>query len=177
MNYSDNQLEDTRKQTLADPQNNIDICDKKIKEVVNKVFPSELREVNKRLDQYKKAIESDVIARFQHFDFESLDIQMNKLENIDNTINTFVSGVKELNDNVKYEKNNIDKISKEWIEEINTVGRFNTSSIEVADQGIDNLKKKIKNIEKNKNSILNLTNILLVVVTGLTSFNTYYLFF
>lgn len=177
MNDLDNKLEDTRKHTLVDPQNSIDICDKKIKEAVNKVFPTQLREVNKILNQYKKIIKSNILARFEHFDFEELDIQMKKVEDIDKTINKITYVVNQLIDDMMNEKNNIDKISKKWIDDIDTTGRSNINAIEVVEKGISQIKNRMEEVELSKNSLLNLTNILLVIIGAVTAYNTYYLFY
>lgn len=116
------------------------------------------------------------MVRFQNFDFENLDIQMNKLKDIDTSMGIAAYGVKELTEKIIYEKNSIDKISKEWMKEIDEQGRSNIYAIEVADKGINQIKNKMREIEKSKNSILNLTNILLVGVGAVTAYNTYYLF-
>lgn len=180
MNDLDNKLEDTRRQSLIDPQNKIDICEEERNKAVNKaiytVFPKEIKEVRILLEKYSQAINSDILVRFQNFDFENLDIQMNKLKDIDTSMGIAAYGVKELTEKIIYEKNSIDKISKEWMKEIDEQGRSNIYAIEVADKGINQIKNKMREIEKSKNSILNLTNILLVGVGAVTAYNTYYLF-
>lgn len=174
-------LEDTRKAMLIDEQPKKVLCEEKIKKAVSsaiyKVFPKDLENINKTLEQYNKAIKSNVITRFDYFDFENLEKKTKIIEDMDQTIKSLVYGVKQLTNDMMYEKDNINKISEEWIKKINEAGEFNTDKIEIVDQGINHLKSKIKNIEKSKTTIFNLTNILLVVSTMATGLNTYYIFF
>lgn len=55
MNDLDNKLEDTRRQSLIDPQNKIDICEEERNKAVNKaiytVFPKEIKEVRILLEK------------------------------------------------------------------------------------------------------------------------------
>ena len=176
-----NDLEDTRGETLMETQVKNILCEEKtakdISIAIYKAFPRELAEVKITLEQYNKAIKSNVIARFDYFNFEELDEKMKKIEEIDEMIRYMANGVKLVADDISYEKNNINKISEEWIKEINEAGEFNTDKIEVVGKGINRLKSRVKNIEKSKTNIFSLTNILLVAVAGTTAINTYHLFF
>jgi len=174
-------LEDTRQSSLIDNQAKNILCEAKIKKAVSdaiyKIFPKDLKEVKDLLAQYNTAIKSNILTRFSYFKFEELDEKMKKIEEIDEMIRYMANGVKLVADDISYEKNNINKISEEWIKKINEAGEFNTDKIEVVGKGINRLKSRVKNIEKSKTNIFSLTNILLVAVAGTTAINTYHLFF
>ena len=181
MNDLDNNLPDSRKNTLQDSKPNNVLCEAQIKKAVSeaiyKVFPRDLADIKKTLEQYSKAIQSDVLTRFVYFNFEELDEKMKIVEEIDIELKKIVYGMKELTEDLLYEKNSIEKIAKKWIDKLDERGIKNLDAVEVAGKGINNLKNRVEDIEKSKNNIFSITNILLVAVAAITAVNTYYVFF
>ena len=174
-------LEDTRKATLIDDESKNVLCEAKIKKAVNaaiyKIFPKDLENINKTLDQFRKAIKSNVLTRFDYFDFEKLDEKMNIIEEIDKNIKSVAYGVKQLVQEIEFNKNNIEKIARKWIEKIDEKGIQNLNAEKVVGREIDHLKDKIEDIDKNKNNIFSLTNILLLILMGATALNSYEIFY
>ena len=181
MNDLDNNLPDTRKTTLQDDKPNSISCEAQIKKAVSdaiyKVFPQDLADIKKTLEQYSKAIQSNVLTRFDYFDFDNIDKKMKIIEEIDEAIKTVAYGVKELTDDILYEKNSIEKIAKKWIDKLDERGIKNLDAVEVVGKGINHLKNRMEEIERSKNNIFSITNIFLVVVAEATALNTYSLFF
>lgn len=174
-------LEDTRKATLGDEEAKNILCEDRIKKEVSaaiyKVFPKDLENVKRTLEQYNKAIKSNVLTRFDYFDFEELEKKMKIVEEMEKQIKSVAYGVKQLVEDIEFNKNNIKIDAEKWIEKIENQGIRNIKAGQVMFNKISDLETKLENIEKNKTNIFNLTNILLVAVAGATALNTYHLFF
>ncbi len=181
MNDLENNLPDTRKTTLLDEQPNNIWCEAKMNKAVSaaiyKIFPKDLENVKKTLEQYNKAIKSNVLTRFDYFDFENLDIKMKIIEEIDREVKSLTYLVKQLIEKIEFEKNNIKIDAEKWIDKIENQGIRNIKAGQVMFNKISDLETKLIDIEKNKTNIFSLTNILLVAVAGATAINTYHLFF
>ena len=85
-------------------------------------------------------------------------------------------GVKELIQDIKFEKNNIKIEAEKWIDKIEENGIRNIDAGQVVFNKISDLEEKLENIEKNKTNIFSPPNILLATVTVATGLNTYHLF-
>lgn len=174
-------LDDTRKSTLVDEDKKSIPCEEKIKKAVSnaiyKVFPKDLENIKRTLEQYDQAIKSNVLTRFDYFDFKELDKKMKKIEEIDIQIKSVAYGVKELVEDINFNKDNIEKSAKKWMEKIENKGIRNLNAQNVVGSEIDNLKDQIEDIKKNKNNIFSLTNILLLAVAAATALNSYYIFY
>lgn len=172
-----NDLQDIRKSTMQDTQPNNILCEIKIKNAVsaaiNKVFPQEIAEIKNIIKQYDKVVKSNVMTRFEYFDFENLDKKMTMIEEIDESIREIAIATKNLTKNMMFEKDEMKKNIKIWIKQINEIGKFNVDKAEVVNKGINNIKEKMHEIENNKNSFFNLTNIIVLVLIGMTIYNSY----
>jgi hypothetical protein len=116
MKNLNNTLEDTRNGTEDTIKQLNKLNDTQIKKAISdaifKVFPKEIAEIKKILAQYDKAVKSNVLTRFEYFDFEVLEKKMLLVEDIDTQIKHLVYGVKDLTNNILYQKNEMEKLEK-----------------------------------------------------------------
>jgi len=181
MNNLNNTLEDTREgvnetvkqfQILKDNQ-----TQKAVSEAIFKVFPKELAKIKKILEQYDKAIKSDVLTRFEYMDFEEMEEKLILLEEIDTMTKHLAIGVKEVTNTILYQKYEMDKNGKNWIKKIKNEGIRNLNAEKVIGREIDELKEKLEDIKKSKNDIFSINNMLILVIGVFTAMNAYKLYF
>jgi len=181
MNNLHNTLEDTREETAETVKQLNKLNDTQIKKAVSdaifKVFPKKLAEINKILEQYEKATKSDILAKFEYFDFEELEDKMTILEEIDTMTKHLALGAKEVTNSILYQKNEMEKTGKNWLEKIEKKGIKNLNAEKVIGREIDALNEKLEDIKKSKNDIFSLNNMLIVVIGVFTAMNTYKLYF
>jgi len=181
MNNLNNRLEDTREDTTQTTKQLNMINDAQIKKAVSdaifKVFPKELAEIKEILAQYTKLVKSDVLTRFEYFDFEELEDKMTILEEIDTMTTHLALGAKEVTNSILYQKNEMKKTGINWLEKIEKKGIKNLNAEKVMGREIDALNEKLEDIKKSKNDIFSLNNILIVVIGVFTTMNAYKLYF
>jgi len=181
MNNLNNTLEDTREETTQTADKLKIINDTQIKKAVSeaifKVFPKEILEIKEILKQYNQAIKSNVLTRFKYFDFETLENKMNLVEEVDTQIKHLVYGVKDLTNNILYQKNEMEKTGKNWIEKIESKGIKNLNAEKVIGREVDSLNEKLEDIKRSKNNVYSLNNMLIIVIGVFTALNAYKLYF
>jgi len=181
MNNLNNRLEDTREDTTQTTKQLNMINDAQIKKAVSdaifKVFPKELIEIKEILSQYDKLVKSDVLTRFEYFDFEELEDKMTILEEIDTMTTHLALGAKEVTNSILYQKNEMEKTGINWLEKIENKGIRNLNAQRVIGREIDTLKEELDDVRMSKNSIYSLNNMLIVVLGVFTTMNAYKLYF
>jgi len=182
MNNLNNRFEDTREDvtTVTVKQLNM-VSEAQIKKAVSdaifKVFPKELAEIKEILAQYEKVVSSSSLKKFEYFDFEELEDKLTILEEIDTMTRHLAIGTKEVTNNILYQKNEMEKTGKNWLEKIEKKGIKNLNAEKVIGREIDALNERLEAIKKSKNDIFSLNNMLIVVIGVFTAMNTYKLYF
>jgi len=143
-------LEDTRRTLIEKKPNNI-LCENEIKKAVNaaiyQAFPKDIKYIEKILEKYEEALKSDYVTRFKHFNFIKFDEKMKKIEEIEEVLKMLRFGVKELIQDIKFEKNNIKIEAEKWIEKIEQNGIKNINAGKVMFDNISDLEDKLNKIE------------------------------
>ena len=181
LNNINNTLEDTREETTATADKLKIINDTQIKKAVSeaifKVFPKEILEIKNILQKYNKAVKSNFLTKFEYLNFEELENKMTILEEIDTMTKHLAIGVKELTNNILYQKNEMEKTGKNWIEKIESKGIKNLNAEKVIGREVDSLNEKLEDIKRSNNNVYSLNNMLIIVIGVFTALNAYKLYF
>ena len=120
---------------------------KAVNAAIYQAFPKDIKYIEKILEKYEEALKSDYVTRFKHFNFIKFDEKMKKIEEIEEVLKMLRFGVKELIQDIKFEKNNIKIEAEKWIEKIEQNGIKNINAGKVMFDNISDLEDKLNKIE------------------------------